>query len=142
VIFVATTDGDLVARSARAGTEVWSAKCGDVRALDASPSGLVAAGLSDGTIEIVDAASGRHRGSIRAHAATVLALAFMSDGRHLVSAGGDGAVRMWNALEGTLVATPAARAGGAAALHRVAGRIVIAWPDGSIETVAAAASGG
>jgi len=142
VIYVATSDGTLIARSASAGTELWTAACGDVRALDASPLGLLAAGLSDGMIEIVDAASGRHRGSIRAHGATVLALAFMADGRHLVSAGGDGAVRMWNAIEGTLVATPAARPGGAAALHRVADRIVIAWHDGSIETVAAAGSGG
>jgi tRNA A-37 threonylcarbamoyl transferase component Bud32 len=135
-ICVVMRSGELIARSASDGATLWSVTCGDVRALAVSPAGPIAAGLSDGAIEIIDSASGRQRAVIHAHTAPVVSLAFSGDGSQLVSAGADGAVRLWNAIDAVLIATVTVRAGAVAALQPVPGRVVVAWDDGLVEAVA------
>jgi tRNA A-37 threonylcarbamoyl transferase component Bud32 len=135
VICIVTRSGELSARSPD-GTPLWSLTGADICALVVSSAGIIAAGLCDGTIEIIDGASGLRRALMHAHAGPVIALAFTTDGGQLVSAGGDGAIRLWNPMDAALVATLALRAGAAAALHHTADRVVIAWDDGLVETTA------
>jgi len=136
VICIVTRSGALTARSASDGTTLWSRACGDIRTLVVSSAGVLAAGLSDGAIEIVDGASGIRRALMHAHTGPVVALAFTGDGGQLASAGGDGAVRIWNAVDAVLIATMAMRAGIPSALHTIADRVVVAWDDGLVETIA------
>jgi len=68
--------------------------------------------------------------------ARVRALAQTADGRHLVSGGADGAVRVWDVSDGRLVATLQQRECGVTTVAALAdGRIAIAWDDGRLEAV-------
>jgi hypothetical protein len=69
--------------------------------------------------------------------ARVRALAQTADGRHLVSGGADGAVRLWDVNDGRLVATLQRRDCGVTTVTALAdGRIAIAWDDGRLEAIA------
>src|SRR5262249_38126916 len=62
-----------------------------------SPDGqTLAAGRTDGRVELWDAAARRRRTSFRAQAAAVLALGFAPDGRTLATGGAGGAVKLWD----------------------------------------------
>jgi WD40 repeat protein len=58
--------------------------------------GLVAVGLSDGSIRVLDAAEGKPALILIGHADRVLDLAFSSDGVRLASASADGTARLWD----------------------------------------------
>jgi tRNA A-37 threonylcarbamoyl transferase component Bud32 len=82
------------------------------------------------------AGTGTAGGAWTAAAVGLRALAHTPDGRHLVSGGADGAVRLWDVNDGRLVATLLQRECGVAAVTALAdGRLAIAWDDGRLETV-------
>lgn len=69
-----------------------------VSALALSPDAQSAAvGLSDGRVATWDLKQRRQTKRWKAHTATVTAVAFAPDGRHLVSTGDDGAANVWQA---------------------------------------------
>ncbi len=66
------------------------------------PGGSVLArGLDDGSIELLDPSTGDLLQSLNAHVGLVLGLAFNPDGRLLASVGEDGVVRLWGLPAGT-----------------------------------------
>ena len=90
-ICAATRSGEVTARSASTGRELWCVKVGIVRALAASaPGRVIAAGLASGAIALLDVNTGAQLATLDAHQAPVAALAF-SDGR-FVAAWDDGRV--------------------------------------------------
>ena len=136
-IFIATHDGRVVSWSAATGREQWAITVGFVRALAVSGEGrVVAAGLESGVIELLDPQTGAHVGSLSGHDGAVLGLTFNSDGRLLVSAGSEGAVRTWDVAAACLVNTPIRRETGPASLTWLPqGRMAVAWDDGSVDVV-------
>ena len=67
----------------------------------ATPSGrLVAFGSADGTVRLLDPATGRLRTLPRTHTGAITALAFSRDGRWLISAGRDARLVLWDARRG------------------------------------------
>ena len=137
-ICTATRAGGLSARAASTGSELWAVSLAGVRALAANtPARVIAAGLASGSIELLDLKTGARIASLDAHRGPVVALAFGIDGRFLTSAGCDGAVRLWDAANASLVTTLVQRERGAASLTTLAdGRIVVVWDDGHIEMLA------
>jgi serine/threonine protein kinase len=82
------------------------------------------------------ASSGAPPGAWTVDGARVRTLAQTADGRHLVSGGADGAVRVWDVNDGRLVATLQQRDCGVTTVAALAdGRIAIAWDDGRLEAV-------
>jgi WD40 repeat protein/tRNA A-37 threonylcarbamoyl transferase component Bud32 len=74
---------------------VWEAAGGTLLGLAWSPDGgQLGLGLSDGRIVFVDRGGGGER-TFQAHRRTVAELVFLSGGARLASAGGEGAVRLW-----------------------------------------------
>jgi WD40 repeat protein/serine/threonine protein kinase len=67
--------------------------------LDVDGSRL-AAGSSDGTLEIWDAVSGRKLVGLKGHPGRVVSVAFSPDGSQLASGGVDGMVKVWDAAGG------------------------------------------
>jgi serine/threonine protein kinase len=137
-ISIATLAGGVITRSASTGGELWAVNIGAVRALAASaPVRVIAAGLASGSIEFLDLETGARIASLDAHRGPVVALAFSTEGRHLTSAGCDGDVRLWDAVNARLVATLFHDEESPASLTCLAdGRTVIARNDGRIEMVA------
>ena len=75
--------------------------------------------------------------SIAAHEGPVASLIFLDDGT-LASSGADGSVRAWDARTARLVAALAERRGWTAALAVLdGGRLLMAWSDGRVDTLAA-----
>jgi mono/diheme cytochrome c family protein len=69
--------------------------------LSLSPDGTrVAAGCTDNTVRIVDAASGKELNKMGAHENWVLGTVFGADGRRIVSVGRDRAAKLTNAASG------------------------------------------
>ena len=136
-ICVVTIDGTLSAKSAADGQELWRVRLGDVSVVAAAPGfQLVAAGLSLGSIEVRSVETGALVQSIAAHEGPVVSLAFFDDGA-LASSGADGCIRVWDARTARLGAALAERRGWTAALTPLDGRrLLAAWSDGQIETLA------
>jgi eukaryotic-like serine/threonine-protein kinase len=61
---------------------------------------IVACGCDDGKILVVDARTGEELRKLSGHAVRANTVAFSSDGKRLVSAGQDGAVKIWEAETG------------------------------------------
>jgi WD40 repeat protein len=74
----------------------WSRRDGTISLAFAPGGAVVAGGGADGTIRLWDAATGQPQGSLRGHAAPVIAVTFASDGMTLASAELRGAVRLWD----------------------------------------------
>lgn len=68
-----------------------------ITALEISPDGsMVAVGLADGNIRLLERKTGALLRELRAHAGAVNALDFTMDGRYLASGGNDGIVIVWS----------------------------------------------
>jgi WD40 repeat protein/tRNA A-37 threonylcarbamoyl transferase component Bud32 len=67
------------------------------RAAIAPDGSCLAAGFPDGVTELVDAATGQRFDQLARHTTRTDAIAFSPTGRHLVVAGNDGTVRIWEA---------------------------------------------
>jgi WD40 repeat protein len=80
-----------------AGTQLRQLSIPDqVFALAVSPDGLwVAAGGPTNVINVVSAADGKLRAALKGHTGPINDLAFLPDGKHVVSVSGDGTGRIW-----------------------------------------------
>jgi WD40 repeat protein len=97
VLAVANQDGRIGLWDVAAGKRLGSLGDGShsIMAMTTSPDGgLLIAGTMDGSIECWDLNTHEQSAALLKHAG-VSALAFSQDGRHLVSAGIDGTVRLW-----------------------------------------------
>jgi WD40 repeat protein len=65
----------------------------------------LAAGCRDGTVTIVEVATGQRRQHLAGHAGAVTALDFSPDGRRLAVASADRAIRIWDGETGNLTHT-------------------------------------
>jgi WD40 repeat protein len=71
-----------------------------------NPTGTnLAAGCRDGTVRLLDVATGGQRHQVEGHAGGVTALDFSPDGRQLAVGSVDRAIRVWNPETGTLTRT-------------------------------------
>ncbi|MEU1204875.1 TIR domain-containing protein [Nocardia sp. NPDC005825] len=79
-----------------------------VTAFAVSPDGRHAASASGGTIQLLDAVTGRTTGPTFTanNKSPVNCLAYSADGLRLASAGNDGTVQIWDALNGSHIAGP------------------------------------
>lgn len=97
--------------------------------LDFHPAGdRLAAGFSNGSIHIIDIASGYSIQILKSHTQPVNCLAFTADGRWLVSGSKDGSARLWSAEEDGLQASPRQIFSG----HSDAIRCISLSPDGKL----------
>ena len=73
-----------------------------VLAVAYSPDGktLASSGSSDGTIQLWDVKSGKHIKTLKGHTEMVRTLAFLPDGKILVSGSDDDTIRMWDVATG------------------------------------------
>ncbi len=84
--------------------------------------GRLATGGGDGTVRILDPATGNLHQCLVGHAYLVACLAWSPDGKSLASGSGDGTVRVWDVAAGRLLHTLGGHEGGARS---------VAWsPDG------------
>jgi WD40 repeat protein len=73
-----------------------------------SPDGLlVAAGTSDGTVLLLETATGKELGQLAGHRGAVASLAFSPDGDALATGGDDGVILIWDVKEWRTKARPA-----------------------------------
>ncbi|GAA2212427.1 hypothetical protein GCM10009850_078890 [Nonomuraea monospora] len=85
----------------RARGEPAAGQSGRITAAAFSATGAVlAAGASDGTVLLVETATGRRLGLLRAHSLPVTAVAFAPGGGLLVTASEDQTARLWNVTTG------------------------------------------
>ena len=71
-----------------------------VTSVSFSPDGVVAAGLSDGTIKLWDIATQQNIGTLPGHTKRVTSVAFSRDGTTLASGSHDETVKLWNVATG------------------------------------------
>jgi WD40 repeat protein/DNA-binding SARP family transcriptional activator len=86
------------ARQIRQFSSGESEKAGVAAAFSADGT-LLAIGGSEGVIDLVDSRFGTQVRSMAAHHGPILGVAFSSDGKHLASAGEDGAAKIWNLVD-------------------------------------------
>jgi WD40 repeat protein len=76
-------------------------KADGILCLGISPgTGLLAAGLADGSVTVLQYTGGKIIASLRGHKDEVLCLAFSTDKKRLVSGGQDGTLRVWDFASG------------------------------------------
>ena len=103
----------------------------------ASAGSSAACGRPDGTVVLVDAASGATRRAFRAHTAAVAAIALSADGATVYSAGADGSIVATNSADGNVTGRLMRPAGVRALAVTAAGsQLAIADADGVIRTFA------
>ncbi len=79
-------------------------EAGDAIAVALSPDGsLLASGRRDGSIGLIDVASGQQKQNLTGHQGGVRDLDFTKDGNRLVSIGTDGTIRLWQLKDGLSV---------------------------------------
>jgi WD40 repeat protein len=99
-----------------------------------APDGATwAGGLSDGTVRLYEGV--KEKAVLRGHAGPVVALVFLNDGKGLVTAGDDGAVRLWDATTGREAGQAKAAKGKvlALALTPDGKRLLLATDAGAVE---------
>jgi WD40 repeat protein len=91
-----------LARLARSGEPATVLRCpGELSAAALSADGgTLAAGQTDGTVQLWDVAAGEVRLTLTAHPGPVGWLGLSRDGTTLASAGADGSIRVWDAARG------------------------------------------
>ena len=103
----------------------------------ASAGGSAACGRPDGSVILVDGASGAVRRAFRAHTAPVAAIALSADGATVYSAGADGSVVATHSVDGNVSGRFMRPAGVRALAVTAAGsQLAIAEADGVIRTFA------
>src|SRR5262249_39271450 len=114
-----SADGAVLATGDDKGAEVWDVKTGKRTAsfglkgdggttLALSPDGKTLALAQRGanpSILLMEVATGKEKLELKGHDSTINSVAFSGDGRSLVSAGSDGAARVWDLKTGKAVAT-------------------------------------
>ncbi len=108
-IAVARTDGPVVILDRESGREIHRLEPPEARrpcfSLAFSPDGAwLAAGFGEGSILLMDTASGELIRTMTGHQAHVYALAFSPDGSRLASGSDDTSIRLWDPQRGTQVA--------------------------------------
>jgi WD40 repeat protein len=108
-LVTAWEDGGLALRDARTGAAMWSEPGTGLRSLAASRDGkMLAVGYSDGTVRVLDAATGKERATLRDDSCGgyMLGVAFSPDGRLLAAAGDSGWLQVWDWARGASVWKP------------------------------------
>ncbi|HLH52847.1 MAG TPA: serine/threonine-protein kinase [Verrucomicrobiae bacterium] len=109
----------------------------DVYCVDLSPDGhLMALGLGDGTVELLDHESGKRVAPLQGHSGPVRTLRFSSDSNTLVSGGSDRCVRLWDVKRLKLISAPEEQHKGticAAAISHDGKRVASACGYGTIK---------
>lgn len=67
-----------------------------INGLDIDKSGRLVTASADGSVRLVELATGRELGAIPAHSSAVFAARFSADGNRLVTSSGDGTASMWD----------------------------------------------
>jgi WD40 repeat protein len=71
-----------------------------------NPNGkTLAVGITDGTIELLEAATGKPFATLKGHTEIVESMAFSPDGNTLASGSGDKTIKLWNVARGENTAT-------------------------------------
>ena len=80
----------------------WLAKGGHVFCLAFSPDGktIASGGLTSGTVQLWDVASGKEKTTFEGHKRQVESVAFSPDGKLLASSDVDGTINLWNLENG------------------------------------------
>jgi WD40 repeat protein len=79
------------------GRELWSISIGSITQIAfSSNSHKVAVAPSDGTIRVLDSATGREEFRLTGNTGAIRALSFTPDDRQLLTAGDDTTIRVWN----------------------------------------------
>jgi WD40 repeat protein len=103
----------------------------------ASAAGSAACGRPDGTVVLVDAASGTLRRAFKAHTTAVAAVSLSADGATLYSAGADGSIVATNSADGNVTGRFMRPAGVRALAVIAAGsQLAVAEADGVVRTFA------
>jgi WD40 repeat protein len=98
----------------------------NIRSMAFSRDGkTLATGSGEGTVTLLDVASGKERRRFTAHTSTVDSVSFSHDGLFLASGGGDGKVKIWDVSTGEEICTLVALEGG---------DWVVAAPDGRFDS--------
>ena len=95
---IAAATGELTVWDAVTGQEVWSRK-GAGGFVAFSPDGKRIAATSDFTGKLYDSMNGKECISLGDNAESILNIAFSSEGRRIFGAGGDGAIKIWDATK-------------------------------------------
>ena len=138
VAFVSTRASRIIRWSSRNSREEWAVTLPQpASALAVGLDGQrLAAGLSSGGIEIVDARTGARVARLPGHLGMVRGLAFSENGRLLASVGSDGALHLVDVVGARLLMTPAQRDVGAThVMFLPDGRVAVAWDDGRVDLV-------